>query len=294
MSTERPDRPGVAALVEELEVRRHVRNGIAVGAAVAAAVFLLFAYLPGTEESLLYWAALSFVLASAVSGLVTTVLVARAAYRRTLSVNGIDPGRRSPTTLAAVFGLLGWVSVSVVAALALERPPAGLRLLVALVTAGFVAVVVGALGLKLVVALSLSHEWRSPEAAAGAAAYTALVAGPAVGCPSGRFCLGTPGGLAGAVVGLDPAAVPAAYAVVALGGGVLVGALLARRGAAPPHGFLAGIVATVSSLPVVAAASGDPAAVRTAALYLPILLGGTCAAGGAVVVAGSADGSRER
>ena len=238
-------------------MRRHVRNGVAVGVVVAAAVFLLFAYLPGTEESLLYWAGLSFVLASTVSGLVTAVLVARAAYRRTLVVNGIDPGRRSPTTLAVVFGLLGWVTVSVTAALALERPSAGLRLLVELVTSGFVAVVVGALGLKLVVALSLSHEWRPPEAAAGAAAYTALVAGPAVGCPSGQFCLGTPDGLAGAVVGLDPAAVPAAYAAVTLGGGALVGALLAHRGAAPPHGFLAGVVAAVGGAVVVAAGGVD-------------------------------------
>jgi hypothetical protein len=295
VSTERPDRPGVAALVEELEVRRHVRNGVAVGVVVAAAVFLLFAYLPGTEESLLYWAGLSFVLASALSGLVTAVLVARAAYRRTLVVNGIDPGRRSPTTLAVVFGLLGWVAVSVVAALVLERPSAGLRLLVELVTSGFVAVVVGGLGLRLAVALSLSHEWRPLEAATGAAAYTALVAGPAVGCPAGGVCLGTPHELIEAVVGLDPGAVPAAYAVVALGGGALVGALLARRGAAPPHGALAGVVAAVSSLPVVAAASGDPATVRAAALYLPVLLGGVAAVGGAVVVAaGGVDRSRER
>ena len=295
VSADTPDRPGVTALLEELEVRRHARSGLLAGVGVAAVVFVVFAYLPGTDESLLYWTALSFVLATAVAGFVTTVLVARAAYRHTLSVNGIDPGRRSPATLAAVFGLLGWLVVPVAFTLAVDRPTEGLRLLVAVVTGGFVSLAVGGLGLRLVVALSLSHEWRPPAAAAGAAAYTALVAAPAVGCPSGGFCLGTPHGLAAAVVGLDPRATAAGYAAVVLGGGALVGAGLGARGAAPPHGFFAGVVATVGVLPLVASAAADPAVVRSTALYLPALLGGVGALGGAAVLAlPSAGGSGER
>jgi len=278
-----PDRPGVAALAEELEVRRHARNGLVAGAVVAAVVFVVFAYLPGTDESLLYWAGLSFVLASAVAGLVTTVLVARAAYRRTLSVNGLDPGRRSPATLAVVAGLLGWVSVPVAAALAVDRPAEGFRLLVALVTGGFVALTVGGAGTRLAVALSLSHEWRPGAAAAGAVAYTTLLAAPAVGCASGGPCLGRPDALVAAVVGLDAGAVGPAYATVVLGGGLLVGAALGVRGAAPPHGFAAGVVAAVGVLPVVASASADPAVVRSTALYLPVLLGVVGAAGGSAV-----------
>ncbi|WP_254839830.1 DUF7536 family protein [Natronomonas marina] len=295
MSADTPDRPGVAALAEELEVRRHARSGLLAGAAIAAAVFVIFAYLPGTDESLLYWGALSFVLATAVAGLVTTLLVARAAYRRTLSVNGIDPGRRSPSTLAVLIGLLGWALVPVVATLAVERPSGGFRLLVALVTGGFVALAVGGLGLRVAVALSLSHEWRPREAAAGAVVYTALVAAPAVGCPSGGACLGTPDGLVAAVVGLDPAAVSTVYAAVVLAGGFLVGAALGVRGAAPPHGVVAGVVAAIATLPLVAAASGDPAVVRSTALYLPVLLGTVGGVGGAVVVGiRSSDGSPER
>jgi hypothetical protein len=194
VSTDRPDRPGVAALVAELEVRRHARTALVVGVGVALAVFVLFAYLPGTEGSILYWAGLAFVLASAVFGVIATVLVGREAYRRTLAVNGIEPGRRSPTTLAVVFGLAGWVLVPVAATLAVDAPGPGFRLAVALSTGGFVVLVVGGLGLKLVGALSLTHAWRPPEAVAGAVVYTALLAAPAVGCPSGGPCLGTPDG----------------------------------------------------------------------------------------------------
>ena len=49
-----PDRPGVAALLEALAVRRHARRGLATGVTVATLVFGLSAYLPGTEESLVY------------------------------------------------------------------------------------------------------------------------------------------------------------------------------------------------------------------------------------------------
>lgn len=293
MAADAPDRPGVVALLDELEVRRHARRGLAAGILVATLVFLGFAYLPGTDESLVYWAALSAVLASAVAGLVTAVLVARAAYRRTRSVHGLGPSRRSPATLAALVGLVGWVLVPVVATVA--RPAPGFRLQVAVVTGGFLAVAVGGLGLRLAVALSVTHAWRPGSAAAGAVAYTAVVATPAVWCPSGGPCLGTPDGLVAAVVGLDPGAVAAGYLAVVLVGGFAVGAGLGLRGAAPSHGFAAGAVASVAALPVAAAASGDPAVVRTTALYLPLLLGTLGAAGTAAVVAARPrEGSPER
>lgn len=285
MPADTPDRPGVAALVAELDVRRRVRVALVAGAGVALAVFLLFAYLPGTDESLLYWASLAFVLASAVAGLVASVLVAAAAYRRTVAVAGLEPGRRSPTTLAVLVGLAGWVLVPVAAAIAVDRPSAGVRLGVALLTSGFVALVSGGLGVKLAGALSVTHRWRPPAAVAGAVAYTALVAGPAVGCPAGGPCLGTPDELVATAVGLDPGATAPAYALVALGGGLLVGVALALRDAAPPHGFFAGAVAAIATLPVVAAATGDPAAVRTTALYLPLVLGAAGACGSALVLA---------
>jgi hypothetical protein len=284
VSADRPDRPGVAALIAELEVRRHVRTAVIAGIGFAALVFLLFAYLPGTDESLLYWGSLTVVLAFAVGCLVAGVLVGRAAYRRTLSVNGIEPGRRSPTTLAAVLGLLGWVIVPVVATLAVEIPGEGFRLTVALLTSGFVVLVVGSLGLKLVAALSLSHVWRPLDAAVGAVAYTALVALPAVGCPSGGPCLGTPNRLVAAVLALDPTLVSSVYAGGVLVGGLLIGFVLGLRGAAPPHGFFAGVVASMSTLIIVAATTADPTALRSTALYLPILLGTTGALGGAVAV----------
>lgn len=270
-------------------MRRHARRGLAAGAAVGAVVFLAFAYIPGTEESLLYWAALAVVLASAVAALVTTVMVARAARRRTRAVQGVEHRRRSPATLAALVGLLGWVLVWVGASVGLEEPSAGLRLVVALVTSGFAALVVGGLAVRLAVALSLSHAWRPGAAAGGAVAYTALVAAPAVGCPSGGPCLDTPEGLVAAVVGADPGVVAPSYAAVVVAGGLLVGAVLGRRGASPPHAVAAGVVATVAVLPLVAAASGDPVVVRMTSLYLPALLGGVAAAGAA-----AAPGARSR
>lgn len=295
MSADTPDRPGVAALVEELEVRRHARSGLVTGAVVAAVVFLVFAYLPGTEESIVYWAALAVVLATGVAGLVTTVLVARAAYRRTRSVQDVAGSGRSPATLAVVVGVLGWVLVPVATALLLEAATPGVRLVVALATGGFVALAVGGLGLRLVVALSLTHEWRPGAGLAGAVAYTAVVAVPAVGCPSAMGCLGTPDSLVVAVLGFAPGAVATAYLAVVVVGGLLVGGGLGLYGAAPSHGFAAGVVAAIAALPVVAAASGDPGVVGTTALYLPVLLGAVGAVGGAAaLVARSAERSPER
>ncbi|MEF8914269.1 DUF7536 family protein [Natronomonas sp.] len=287
MSADRPDRPGVAALVAELEVRRHARTALAVGVGFAAVVFLLFAYLPGTDESLAFWAGLSFVLAFSVFGLVATVLVGIAAYRRTLEVRGREPGRRSPSTLAIVFGLLGWVLVPVVATLAVDVPSPEFRLAIALLSSGFVALTVGGIGVRAVGALTLEHVWRPPEALVGAVVYTTVVAAPAVGCPSGGICLGTPDSLVAATVGLQASAAPPAYAVVALGGGAVIGLGLGLRGASPPHGFFAGAVAALSVLPIVAAASGEPDVVRSTALYLPVVLGGVAAVGNAAGIAAS-------
>lgn len=285
MSADRPDRPGVAALVAELEVRRHARTALAVGIGFAAVVFLLFAYLPGTDESLVFWAGLSFVLAFSVFGLVATVLVGIAAYRRALEVRGREPGRRAPSTLAIVFGLLGWVLVPVAATLAFDVPSKGFRLAIALLTSGFVALTVGGIGVRIVGALTLEHVWRPPEAAVGAIVYTIAVAAPAIGCPSGGFCLGTPDSLVAATVGLQASAAAPTYAVVALGGGAVVGVGLGLRGASPPHGFFAGAVAALSVLPTVAAASASPDIVRMTALYLPVILGTVAAVGNAAGIA---------
>lgn len=291
MSADRPDRPGVAALAEELAVRRRVRFAITVGAAVALTVFVLFAYLPGTDESLLYWAALTFVLGAAVAGLLATLSVGYAAYRRTLDVNDLEPGRPAPTTLAVVLGALGGVFVPVTATLAFDRMTAGFELLLATVTGGFVVLVVGGLGVRLVGALSLDHEWRPRYAAAGGTVYTALVVIPAVGCAARGPCLGTPDALVAAL--LEPSLAPVApeYALASVGGGVLLGAAFGLRRVSPAHGFFAGCVATVGSLPVVAATAGDPETVRLAALYLPAILGIVAALGSAAVLAalGEAD-----
>lgn len=279
-----PDRPGVAVLLAELEVRRHVRTALAVGVGFALVVFVLFAYLPGTDESLVFWAGLTFVLASSVAGLVGTILVARAAYRRTLDVNGIEPGRRSSTTLAFLFGLAGWVLVPVSVTLVFDRPNEGLRLAVALVTSGFVVLVVGSLGLKLVGALSLTHTWRPRETSVAGVFLTAVVALPAVGCPTGGLCLGTPDQLVAATFGFDASAVSPAYGLLTLGGALVLGAALGGRGATPPNGFLPGVVAVLSTLPIVAAASGDPSVVRSTAFSLPMVLGGVGAVGCALAL----------
>jgi hypothetical protein len=82
-----PDSPepgpgGRAALVEALRVRQNALRGTAVGVLFAALVFLVFVVLaPGTDQSLPYYLALWFVLALAVSGLATAVLVGVRAYR---------------------------------------------------------------------------------------------------------------------------------------------------------------------------------------------------------------------
>jgi hypothetical protein len=306
----------VAALLEDLRVRRHVRRGLATGVAVAALVFVAFAYLPGTEESLLYWAGLSVVLATGVAGLVTTLLVARAAVRRTRAVHDLERDRRSPATRAVLVGLGGWLVVAVAATLLLDRPDAGLRLAVATVAGGFLALATGGLAVRVAVALSVTHVWRPRAVAAAAVADTAVsataaaatargrqawvtdtavLAAPAVGCPSGGPCLDTPDRLAGAVAGLDPTGVAAGYVAVVVVGSLAVGAVLGWRAVSPPNAVAAGGVAAVATLPLAAAATGDPGAVRATALYLPVLAGLFAGIGAtAALAASSPAGSPER
>jgi hypothetical protein len=282
-----PDRPGVAALLDELEVRRHARSGVATGVGVAAVVFLVFAYLPGTAESLWYWAGLSVVLATGLAALVTTVLVARAALQRTRAVHDIERDRRSPATRAFLVGLGGWLVVSVAATLLLDRPDAGLRLVVAALAGGFLAVATGGLAVRVAVALSISHVWRPRAVAAAAVGDTAVLAAPAVGCPSGGPCLDTPDRLVAAVAALDPTGVAAAYLAVVVVGSLAVGAALGWRGASPPNAVAAGGIAAVAMLPLTAAAAGGPGVIRTTAVYLPVVTGTVSAIGAAAALAAS-------
>jgi hypothetical protein len=205
------------------------------------------------------------VLAAGVAGLVTAVLVARAVLRRTRAVHDIQRGRRSLATLAVLLGVAGWLVVAVAATLVVDRPDAGLRLAVALVSGGFVALAVGGLAVRVAVALSVSHAWRPRATAAGAVADTAVLAAPAVGCPSGGPCLDTPNRLVAAVAGVDAGAVAPAYAAVVVAGGLVVGATLGNRGAPPANAVAAGAVAAIASLPLAAAAAGVAGTVRTTA-----------------------------
>jgi hypothetical protein len=131
--------------------------------------------------------------------------------------------------------------------------------------------------------------------AAAAVADTAVLAAPAVGCPSGGPCLDTPDRLAGAVAGLDPTGVGAGYVAVVVVGGLAVGAVLGWRAVSPPNAVAAGGVAAVATLPLAAAATGDPGAVRATALYLPVLAGLFAGIGATAALAASFPaGSPER
>ncbi len=73
---------GPSRLLEALDVRRNTLVGFAVGIVVTVAVFTFFVVLPGaTTRSPAYYAALAFVLAMAVGGLATVLLLAYRAYR---------------------------------------------------------------------------------------------------------------------------------------------------------------------------------------------------------------------
>jgi len=73
---------GPGRLLEALDARRNAVVGFAVGALVTAAVFMFFVVLPGaTARSPVYYAALAFVLAMALGGLATALLLVYRAYR---------------------------------------------------------------------------------------------------------------------------------------------------------------------------------------------------------------------
>lgn len=278
-----PDGSGVAALVAELDVRRHLRVALVTAVGFSLAVFVLFAYLPGTAYPLPYWGALSFVLAFAVFVLVATALVARAAYRRTLAETGGER-RRSPYAAAVVVGAVGWVGVEVALATGTVPPRPVAVLVAALVSTSFLAAALAAVGLWVVVSLSLSHRWRPAPGALGAGIYTTVVVGPAAPCAVGSACPGSPVGLALLVATGDPGVVPAGYATAVIVAGLAIGGSLVTLDAAPPHGFLAGAVAGLAALPVVAASAGDPGLLRTGGPTLPLALGVVGAVGGAATV----------
>jgi len=82
-----PDRPGIAGLVEALEVRRNAILGTAVGVGVAAPLYAvrvleLLGPAPPGEGGPVLFAMLGIVLAFGVAVLVTAGLTLAAAYRR--------------------------------------------------------------------------------------------------------------------------------------------------------------------------------------------------------------------
>lgn len=72
---------GRAALVEALNVPTNAKRGFAFGIVFAIGVFAFFVAIPDTYRSPLLYLALAFVLAMAMGGLATAVLVGVSAYR---------------------------------------------------------------------------------------------------------------------------------------------------------------------------------------------------------------------
>lgn len=81
MADDPPDRPGTAAFLAALRVRRNATLGFALGTLFAVAVFVFFVALPGSRRSPLLYVALAFVLAVGVGLLLTTVFTLGSAYR---------------------------------------------------------------------------------------------------------------------------------------------------------------------------------------------------------------------
>ncbi|MEF8782014.1 MAG: hypothetical protein V5A39_04305 [Haloarculaceae archaeon] len=82
MSSTDGEASGRTAFLEALRVRQNAVRGFVAGILFTAAVFLVFVVLPaGTDQSMLYYLALAFVLALTVGGLATVVLVGIRAYR---------------------------------------------------------------------------------------------------------------------------------------------------------------------------------------------------------------------
>lgn len=281
MSRDRPDRPGVAAFAAELDVDRNARTALAVAIGFSALVFLRYAYLPGTDEPVVYWLGLSFVLAFAVFVLVLVGLVARTAYRQTREDLPTDGGGLSPPTIAFVVGLVGWIAAPILIAIGTGTESTSLagHNFVLLVQGCFGAILVGSVGVHVAAALSIHHRWYPGDAAIASIAYSAVVFTPSVGGPIPR--LGTPHELLAPLLGTGIAIDPL-YAVSVLGGGFAIGAILSFRGIPASHSIVAGTVAAVAVLPIVAATAADPNVVRTSSIYLPIVLGsvGILGAGG--------------
>lgn len=269
---DRPERPGVAAIVAELDVRRHALTALAVALIISAVVFLRYVYLPGTEEPVAFWFGLSFVLAFGVFVLVLVGLVARTAYRRTRSADDSAGSGFSPTSIALLVALAGWIGIPVFLTIVSAADPTTLDELpiLHLVWASSGTLVVGSVGIRLVSVFSVDHRWHLGDATLASITYSAVVFVPSVGDPLPR--LGTPDSLVASpfhvAVGVDPL-----YAITVLGGGVVIGAILALGGVPASHAVVAGTVATVSTLPIVAATTTDSSTVRTTSLFLPVVLG---------------------
>ncbi|WP_255151169.1 DUF7536 family protein [Halorarius halobius] len=81
MSQSPPDRPGTAALVDALAVRRNAAIGFALGTVLAAVLVYGQVTSAGHLYSPAWYVALGFVLAVGVGLLVTLILTAGSAYR---------------------------------------------------------------------------------------------------------------------------------------------------------------------------------------------------------------------
>lgn len=95
MSTDRPDRPPVGRLLDELRVRRNVAVGLAAGVLLGAGLFAvrvleLLGPAPGGGSPLLFLA-LALVFATSAGTLVATALTAARAVRVARGVRRDDP-----------------------------------------------------------------------------------------------------------------------------------------------------------------------------------------------------------
>lgn len=77
-----PDRPGVANVLQALNVRRNAAVGFGVGVAFTLFVVYVYVIVPDRSYSLGLWATLGFVLAVGTGLLVTALLTAGSAVRR--------------------------------------------------------------------------------------------------------------------------------------------------------------------------------------------------------------------
>jgi len=76
---ETPD--GRSRLIEALEVRAHLRQGVVIGLAMGVAAYLLFVAGAGSLTTRVLYLSLTVVLALTTTAVVTTVLVGAEAYK---------------------------------------------------------------------------------------------------------------------------------------------------------------------------------------------------------------------